>query len=157
MANDASRKKLDLGLPIYIIAALVVLGGALLGYLQFSGSRTRTDEMTLTPEARQYVGNLKLSPPAMKASENYFKQMVTEITGQINNAGDRRVKIVEVYCVFYDSYGQLVLRERVPIVSAAMGGLKPDETKSYRLAFDDIPESWNHLMPQLVIAGIKFE
>ena len=37
-----------------------------------------------------------------------------------------------------------------------MGGLKPGETKSFRLPFDDLPQSWNQSMPQLVIAGVKF-
>ncbi len=58
--------------------------------------------------------------------------------------------------MFHDSYGQLVLRKRVPIVSPRMGGLKPGETKSFRLPFDELPESWNQAMPQLVIAGVKF-
>ena len=58
--------------------------------------------------------------------------------------------------MFYDPYGQLVLRSRVPIVSPKMGGLAPGEFKSFRLAFDDIPESWNQALPQLVIAQIVF-
>ena len=37
-----------------------------------------------------------------------------------------------------------------------VGGLKPGETKSFRLPFDDLPASWNQAMPQLVIAGVKF-
>jgi hypothetical protein len=40
--------------------------------------------------------------------------------------------------------------------SAGNGGLKPGETKSFRLPFDDLPDSWNQAMPQLVIAGVKF-
>ena len=45
---------------------------------------------------------------------------------------------------------------RVSIVSGRMGGLKPGETKTFRLPFDEIPESWNQALPQLVIAGVKF-
>ena len=64
--------------------------------------------------------------------------------------------MVEINCVFYDPYGQVVLRERVPIVSRKMGNLAPGEIKNFRLAFDNIPESWNQAMPQLVIARIDF-
>jgi hypothetical protein len=63
---------------------------------------------------------------------------------------------VEIYCVFTDYYGKTTLRQRVPIVSAKMGGLKPGETKSFRLPFDNLPDSWNQGMPQLVIASVKF-
>jgi hypothetical protein len=143
------------GLPMYIVAAVVVIGGALIYYLQFASGRPVQD-LPLTPEAKEFVRHLQLSDVEMKASESYFKQVVVEIDGKIANAGDRNLDEVDIYCIFRDAYGQLVLRKRVPIVSPRMGGLKPGETKSFRLPFDEIPESWNHAMPQLVIAGIKF-
>jgi hypothetical protein len=93
----------------------------------------------------------------MKAHESYLKQSVVEITGSIENAGQRKLALVEITCVFYDAYGQVVLRERVPIVNKRTGGVAPTETKSFRLPFDNIPESWNQMMPQLVIARIDFE
>jgi hypothetical protein len=82
--------------------------------------------------------------------------VVVEINGKIGNSGDRNLNTVEIYCIFYDGYGQMVLRQRVPIVIERTGELKPGETKSFRLPFDDIPQSWNQAMPQLVIAGIRF-
>jgi len=114
------------------------------------------EKLELTSEAKAYVRNLQLSDVTMKATANYMKQTVVEIEGKITNAGDRPIQVVEIYCQFYDTYRQLVLRERLPIVSTKMGGLKPGETKSFRLPFDDIPESWNQQVPQLVIAAVKF-
>ncbi|MCL4853516.1 MAG: FxLYD domain-containing protein, partial [Bryobacteraceae bacterium] len=83
-------------------------------------------------------------------------QDIIEITGKITNNGDRQLQQVEINCVFYDAYSQLVLRERVAIVRARDGGLAPGGTKNFRLAFDNIPASWNQNMPQLVIANIQF-
>lgn len=143
-----------LGLPVYIVATVALIGGGIFYYLNRSSGPV--PELPLTPEARAYVKNLKLSDVGMQANESYFKQVVVEIEGKITNAGDRKLDVVEIYCVFSDSYGQLVLRKRVPIVGGRMGGLGPAETKSFRLPFDELPESWNHAMPQLVIAGIKF-
>ena len=142
------------GLPVYIVAAVALIGGGVFYYL--NRSTGPAPELPLTPEARAYVKNLKLSDVGMQANESYFKQVVVEIEGRITNAGDRKLDTVEIYCVFSDSYGQLVLRKRVPIVGGRMGGLAPGETKSFRLPFDELPDSWNHAMPQLVIAGIKF-
>jgi hypothetical protein len=51
---------------------------------------------------------------------------------------------------------EVILRQRVAIVSKKMGGLAPGETKPFRLPFDDIPESWNQMLPQIVIAHIEF-
>jgi hypothetical protein len=85
-----------------------------------------------------------------------MKQAVVEITGRITNAGDRPLRIVEINCVFFDPYGQVVLRERVPIVRQSMGGLGVGQTTSFRLPFDNLPQSWNQALPQLVIARIIF-
>lgn len=161
MASDFSSSRLAVrtthplsGPPMYIVAALVLLGGGLFAYLQLS-NRPQAD-LPLTPEAKGYVRNLSLSDVGMKATESYLQQTVVEIEGKIGNAGNRHLDRIEIYCVFHDRYGQLVLRKRVPIVSERSGGLKPGETKSFRLPFDEIPESWNQAMPQLVIAAVKF-
>ena len=108
----------------------------------------------LTQEAKEYVQHLKLSDVEMKATETYLKQTLTEIEGNIQNQGNRPLKTVELMCVFYDAYGQVAIRERVRIVRST---LKPGETKAFRLAFDDIPDGWNHQMPSLVIAAIVFD
>ena len=146
--------------PMAIVGGLVlVLGLAGFWYLDRTSKQPEKPPPPLTDEARAYVheGKLKLSEVEMKAHESYVKQAVVEITGKISNAGERPLKSVELNCVFYDAYGQLVLRQRVPIVGAKLGGLEPGETKPFRLPFDNIPESWNQAMPQLVIAGITFQ
>jgi hypothetical protein len=149
------KREPRIGVPVYVAGTLAVLGLAVFLYTQYVAKRAPVDA-PLTPEAKAYVKNLQLSGVEIKANKSYLNQMVVEIDGKIGNAGDRPLDTVEIYCVFYDSYGQLVLRSRVPIVSPRMGGLKPGETKSFRLPFDEIPESWNQAMPQLVIAGLKF-
>src|SRR6266550_975763 len=108
-------------------------------------------------EARGYLKNLALSEVQMQANESYMQQAVVEIVGKIGNNGDRVVKLVEINCVFHDVYGLVVLRERVAIAGRKAGELRPGATKSFRLAFDSIPESWNKQMPDLVIAQILFE
>jgi hypothetical protein len=150
-----AKKNPGSSVPLYVLAALAVLGLAVFGYMQYAAKHQPTDA-PLTPEAKEYVKNLRLADVDIKANKSYLNQMVVEIDGKIGNAGDRPLDTVEIYCVFYDTYDQMVLKARVPIVSPKMGGLKPGETKSFRLPFDEIPESWNQSMPQLVIAGVKF-
>jgi hypothetical protein len=148
-------QKRDLKLPMYVLGTVLVLGLATFAYLQYFSNRPSPD-IPLTPEAKAYVRNLNLSDVAIKATGSYVGQTVVEIDGKIDNTGDRSLETLEIYCIFYDQYGQMVLRSRVPIVSQRMGGLKPGETKSFRLPFDEIPDRWNQVMPQLVIAGVKF-
>jgi len=140
---------------LYVAGALAVLGAIVFGYAQYA-SRQKVAEIPLTPDAKAYVRSLALSDVGIKATDSFANQTVVEIEGKIGNNGNRNIESIEIYCAFYDNYGQLVLRERVPIVNARMGGLKPGDTKAFRLPFDQIPSSWNNAMPHLVIAGIKF-
>ncbi|MEQ1947621.1 MAG: FxLYD domain-containing protein [Bryobacteraceae bacterium] len=158
MASDEKvQKKQDSSLsPVfYILIAFTLLGGALLGYFKWQDAHP-AQQVGLTPDAKAYAPNLKLSDVEIKASESYMHQTVVEINGKIGNAGNRPLEVVEIYCIFHDPYGQMVLRKRVSIVGGRTGGLKPGETKTFRLPFDEIPESWNQALPQLVIAGVKF-
>jgi hypothetical protein len=150
----SERSGFKVGVPVYVVGVVAVLGAAVYGYVQYTSRPVAPPQ--LTPEANAYVRNLQLSDVSMKATGNYMKQTVVEIEGKITNSGDRPIDIVDIYCLFYDAYQQLALKQRMSIVGGKMGGLKPGETKSFRLPFDELPESWNQAMPQLRIAGVKF-
>jgi hypothetical protein len=152
-AGPESRALLSTPVILVLMVGIAVAGG--IWYLERAANRTPQGPV-LTQEAKSYVRNLKLSDVGMKATENAIGQQVVEIVGNIRNDGDRELKSVSVQCLFFDAYGQVVLRERVEIVRAKLGGLKPGETKPFRLPFDNLPQSWNQAMPQLVIAGITF-
>lgn len=100
---------------------------------------------------------LALTDFNIEAKESFGGQQLVELTGNITNNGDRAIQQVELNCVFTDPYGQPVLREKVAIVRKDRGGLKPGETKPYRLAFDTIPSTWNEAPPHMVMAGVIFE
>ena len=151
-----ASKRATVSVAAVVIPLLAVAGIGLFLFLEREARKPAPPPPALSAEAKAYVRHLKLADVEMKAHESYLKQSVVEITGKISNAGDRVLQIVELNCVFYDAYGQVVLRERVPIVNRKMGNLSPGETKTFRLAFDDVPESWSQAMPQLVIAAITF-
>ncbi len=161
MAGDKAvtkteEKSFSIPIPLVVGAIIVIVGlGAWMGYDYWARKHPPAPPV-LTAEAKQYVHNLQLSDVEMKAAESYMKQQVVEIVGNITNNGPRTLKVIEINCVFYDAYGQLVLRERVPIVGSRTGALAPGQKKGFRLAFDTIPQSWNQALPQLVIAQIVF-
>jgi hypothetical protein len=153
--TKTEASKLPVPVPVVAGAIVVILSLAVWAAIDYQARRHPPQPPVLTAEAKQYVRNLQLSNVDMKATESYMKQKVVEIVGKITNVGPRAVKVVEINCVFRDAYGQVVLRERVAIVGRA-GPLTPGDTKSFRLAFDTIPESWNQALPDLVIAQIIF-
>ncbi len=129
----------------------------LLLVLLCAGCQQKPSGAAATPEeAKQYIKQLALSDFDMKASESFGGQELVEMTGKIANNGTRPLESVDLICVFADPYGQPVLRETVPIVRADKGGLKPGETKPFRLAFDNVPKTWNQSTPQMVMGGVVF-
>ncbi len=155
LSNQQAQKRLPVA-ALAIIGVLLAAGGAGFWYLEHQSKHVVPPKPVLTPEAKAYVKFLNLSDVEMKATESYANQTIVEITGKIANHGEQPLKSVSIHCVFYDPYGQVVLRERVEIVKSRLGGLQPGETKSFRLPFDSLPGSWNQGPPQLVIAEIRF-
>lgn len=143
-----------LRLILLAFVALLLAGGAAYWLSLPAPAKTAAP---ITPEAKAYVKHLALGDVGMTAAEAFNGAKLIEIKGTIGNQGTRPLKQVEITCIFYDPYGQVVGRQRQPIVRAATGGLKPGETKPFRLAFDDLAESWNQALPQVVIASIDFE
>lgn len=152
----ASKEKKSLfTVPVMLVAAIGIAVGGVVWYLE-RGPAPDAKGPVLTADAKSYVKHLKLSGVEMKATDAAMNIRVVEIVGNIKNDGDRPLKSVLLNCIFYDPYGQVVLKDRVEIVRAKTGGIKPGETKSFRLPFDTLPQSWNQGMPQLVIAQIVF-
>ena len=141
---------------IKIVALILLLFG---GAAYWLANRPKSDPASalISPDAKQYVRNLDLAEVDMKATDSFVSHRIVEITGKITNKGDRKVKLIELNCIFSDPDGQPLSRERVSIVRPSKGGLPPGETKSFRLPFDQLPPAWNQRLPQLVIAQIEFE
>jgi hypothetical protein len=140
---------------IVIGLAVILIMGAF-GWLTFGPKPPPPPPPVLTAEAKQYLTKLTLNNVHMQAAENMVNQRVVEILGDIANNGDRTVKLAEVTCVFSDYYN-VIKRERVAIVGQGTGSLPPGQSKPFRLAFDDVPDTWNQVIPILVIAQIQFQ
>jgi hypothetical protein len=141
---------------IVIALAMILILGAF-GWLTFGPKPPPLPPPVLTAEAKQYLPNLALSNVHMQAAESMVNQRVVEILGDITNKGDRMITLAEVTCVFNDYYGRELKRERVAIVGPTTGPLAPGAAKPFRLAFDDLADSWNQALPGLVIAQIQFK
>lgn len=155
MLETAKDTKPKSKLPLMLGGAVAVLTLAFIAFLQFA-PRPEAEEIPLTEEAEAYAANLNLANVQMTAALDYFSQRIVEIEGTIENAGDRPVQLVEIYCIFYDYSGVEILRSRVAIVNEKMGGLAPEEIKTFRLPFDQIPDTWNQQQPSIFIAGLEF-
>lgn len=140
-----------------IVAAVIVAAAIVFAVIYLNRPTAKTSqESAASGQAKAYVRNLQLSDVSMKASENFMRQQVVEITGKIANQGPRTLESVAVYCLFYGVDSREIYRERVSIVGAGRAPLKPSEVRDFRLPFDSLPDGWNQAMPKMVIAQITF-
>ncbi len=152
-----SKPKSSVFSPAALVIGVAVLAGAgVFGWLTLSPPPAPPPQPVLTAEARAYLPNLQLSEVNPQTSESYIEKSLFEILGKITNKGDRNVSSVRVKCVFRDYYGKEVKRELATVVGARGGPLASGATKPFRLAFDEVPDSWNRQMPDFVIAEIRF-
>ncbi len=143
-------------LLLAVSAALVVLG-LLAWFFATRGPVAPPELPGLSAEAKAYTKYLGLADFEMKASDSFMQSTLVELLGKITNKGDRKLKVVEINCIFYDPSQQYAVhRERVAIVRAKDGPLTPGQTRRFRLPFDSIPNTWNQATPQMVIAHIEF-
>jgi hypothetical protein len=150
---NSTDNRIPRGLLIGAAATVVLLAGILL-YL--SRPVPNRSAPAVSSEAKGYVSKLSLSDVSMQATENFMKQRVVEIEGKIGNGGDRELRGIDVFCLFYDVGGREIYRERVSVLNRKGPPLPPGQTRAFRLPFDTLPEGWNQVMPRLVIAGIDF-
>jgi hypothetical protein len=161
--------------PMAIVAGVVVLAGAAgFWYLDRASKQIPAAPSGPTGAARAYVKNLRFvgadgvtpEAPKMESHESYLKQSIVEITGIILNGGDRVLNSVQINWLFYEPgavmpdgklYQEVIWRERTFVVTKRTGGLEPGKAKPFRVAFDNVPESWNQAMPNPVIASIEFK
>ncbi|MBV8550632.1 MAG: DUF2393 family protein [Acidobacteriaceae bacterium] len=146
-----SRNTVLIIVSVILVTALI----AAVVYLSRPVSRPAASGPAST-EAKAYLPYLALSDVTMQATENFMKQQVVEVKGKISNKGTRELDGIEVYCVFYGVDGREVYRERQFIVSSKGAPLKPGQTRTFRLPFDNLPDTWNQALPRLVIAQIMF-
>ncbi len=153
MATPTAEKKIPV-VPVAISAIVLVV--LIAGSIYLRRPVAKPAEPSATPEAKAYLANLQLGNVTMKAAENFMRQQVVEIEGDIANKGPRSLQSVDVYCVFSGVDGREIYRERVPIVPSKGSPLKPGDVRRFRLPFDTLPDGWNQALPRMVIAQITF-
>jgi hypothetical protein len=145
--------------PIAIGVAIVVVVLAAITII----SRQEKKNAAPPPEyaARLQISNLKLS-----AAENFVGGTVTNLDGNITNAGDKTVTHATVEATFKNSLGELVQTEQIPIrilqtsgpypdaVDLSMAPLAPGKSIPFRLVLEHISADWNQQYPDLKILQV---
>jgi hypothetical protein len=151
----AGRRQIS---PVFVIVAAITVAIIAVGGWFLSRPVPASGPVGPSPEAKAYLGNLRLSNVTLKAAENLMQQRMVYIDGSITNSGPRPITRIDVYCIFLGVDGRELYRERVPVVAQGAGTAPflPNQTRTFELPFDHLPDEWNQALPRLVIAQIQF-
>jgi hypothetical protein len=154
--SELERQRRD-PVPLVIGAIVVLLGAGAAFYLFWESQQRQQNTAVLTPEGEAYLPLLDLVDVEMAASDTFLEQTLVEITGKIKNGGERTVALVEINCVFREVNGIEIAREPRVVIGNKTGPLAPQQERSFRLAFDNLPADWNQATPSLFVAQIVFD
>jgi|SRR6185312_12696459 len=145
------------------LIALVVAAALLIITLWLSPrsnrASTRTNEGN-APALR--LSGITLSPQAANGQEN------VDVYGQASNTGGQPITNAIVSAVFRDQSGKPILAQQQPMdrVEARNGGksdstrelaldpIKPGQTAGFRVSYVQIPDGWNHQLPELSVLQV---
>ena len=114
-----------------------------------------------------YAANIKFSDLKTSAAQNFVGATVSYIDGVVTNTGDKTVVHAVVQVTFMDDLGQTAQREELPLRVLRTGGpydeavdfnlspLAPEQSKPFRLTFENISAQWNHAYPELQISQVS--
>jgi hypothetical protein len=107
--------------------------------------------------AQLQVSQLKLSPVGPDGSIN--------LDGMVFNSGDQPVLAIATEAIFHGANGQVIDRVPAAMLSVDNNGgatktfaddpLKPQARHPFRLQFHNIPQTWDHKVPELRITNVS--
>lgn len=150
--------------PLVAVVAAAVILAVFLFYLPRTPKRGPNATAAQVPPQpfgqTLQITNLKVQPSPAGGS--------AYIQGTVSNTSSKKINDVTVVTRFFDKAGNVVLQDTVPMqslpketantvgVSFAEDPLKPDSSKEFRIAIDNVPDTWNHEAPSIEIAHVGF-
>ena len=113
MLQGDERKEFPVTFLIGIVIVLLLIGGAVTwSHYSVPVASDEDKPLPVNPEEQAYLPQIQLTAPTMSRAANFLNQEVTYIFGTVTNAGNRKVKQIEITLEFHDPFNQVVLRDR---------------------------------------------
>ena len=105
-------------------------------------------------EAESYKSKIELTHIGLAKGESFLGDHVYYIEGKVKNLGNRVVQRIELTFYFKDSLNQVVLKESRKALEYKGGGLEPQQSNNFQVAFEHLPKDWNHIIPDVEVNKI---
>ena len=139
-------------LRFFLTISAIVLVAILTGCGQ---KPSNLSSQAVAAEAETYKTKIALTHIGLAKGESFLGDHVYYIEGKVKNLGNRLIQRIELTFVFKDSLNQVVLKEsRKAVEYKGGGGLEPQKTSNFQVAFDHLPKDWDHIIPEVEVSKI---
>ena len=146
---QAERSRLPVAFLVGIAIVAVLVGGAVL-YSRYSTPDDSQVEKPLPmgPSELAYAPQIHFLEPKMSRAANFLNQEVTFVFGTVQNAGDRKVKQIEIILEFHDPFNQVVLRDTQRLFLPNATPMLPGQQRDFQVGYEHLPRSGTTDIPQ---------
>jgi hypothetical protein len=137
-----------------VIVLLLVAGAVLLSKYSAPAGPVVEKPLPMGAAEQAYAPQLHFLEPKMSRAANFLNQEVTFVFGTLENAGNRKVKQVEVTLEFHDPFGQVVQREKERLFGPNADPLPPGQQRDFQLGYEHISAQWNNVYPSVRVTGL---
>jgi hypothetical protein len=152
-AEERSRLPVAFLAGIVIVTLLIV---AAVLYSRYSAPAVDEEDKPLQvgPEEQAYLPQIHLLEPKMSRAANFLNQEVTYIFGTVQNAGNRKVKQIEITLEFHDPFNQVVLRDRQRLFLPTTPPMMPGDQRDFQVPYEHISAEWNNVYPTIRVSAV---
>lgn len=116
---------------------------------------TQTVNLKMSDAEKAYLRNIEIGDLALSRAENFLRQEVTILNGEIYNGGTETVSGLRLTTEFSDDMNQVILRETRAILGTPELPLTPGERRAFEISFDHVPNSWNMQKPAVHVEYLQ--
>jgi hypothetical protein len=152
------RSRLPVAFLVGIVIVTLLVGGAVL-YSRYSTPADSEIEKPLPmgPAEQAYARQIHFLEPKMSRAANFLNQEVTFVFGTVENAGDRKVKQIEITLEFHDPFNQVVLRDTQRLFLPNAAPMLPGQQRDFQVGYEHISAQWNNGYPTIRVSGLSFK
>src|SRR5690348_824189 len=157
--NGKERNGFPAAFAIGIVIMLILAGGlVLLSRVTRPHPPGAGQKPPFGPAEQAYAPQIRFQPGEMSQSSNLLNQEFTYVAGTVTNAGNRRLRALNVNFEFHDPFNQVVLRDAQTLIDPAGKPLGPGQSRTFQVTLGaHLPSEWNRAYPVIRVTGMILE
>ncbi len=112
--------------------------------------------LTEVTDTAAIQSSVQLSHLSIATSENFARQKIRVISGNLKNVSEKPIRLAEAKLVFTDFDGKSVYEYTDKVLDRAQRPLLPGEEFRFEVRLENLPRTWNYRVPITEVVKIGY-